>query len=300
MESTPINSTASPNVTNTVFINKNSKNDIEIDMRQMYKNMKCVLNFESKKIKKLMLYNYLNDEINSIFYDTVGKDNFDELDKVINSSPPSRLLLLLPPNASLLSPSLLRLRETIKKNHEKILSLHHIFLSDFADFTAEFPFFKDKISQNHIRLPLCVLSKILFLGNFVNGKNKKNLEMLHVRSVVSLMAERDKELDAAFGDKYRNFRFVEKNHDEIEFGEVSEWMMEAVNNNDTPILIYDFVGKGVSSSACAAFLMDYKKWPMELCIGYMMKLSSQINNIQPFLYMQLQRYEEKRKKNNVK
>jgi len=44
------------------------------------------------------------------------------------------------------------------------------------------------------------------------------------------MKEPDKELTQAFGDNYRNFKHEEVNHDEIEFGELSDYAIKQITN----------------------------------------------------------------------
>jgi len=145
--------------------------------------------------------------------------------------------------------------------------------------------------KNRIDLPLCAINDILYIGGFINSKNKQTMELLKIKTVVSLMKEPDKELTASFGDNYRNFKHEEAKHDEIEFGDLSDFVSEQINNKNIPVLMYCFSGKTSSLGAAVTVIMKYKKWPLELSMGYVMKLSPTIE-IPSWLYMQLMRYNE--------
>ena len=109
----------------------------------------------------------------------------------------------------------------------------------------------------------------------------------------------DKDLAANFGENYRNFKHEEAKHDEIEFADLSDYVMEQINNKKIPVLIYCFSGKTSSVAAAVSVVMKYKKWPLELSLGYVMKLSPTIE-IPPWLYMQLMRYRETEQINKTK
>ena len=103
----------------------------------------------------MLFYNYINDPIESIIFDC--RTNFD-----IKSFPilknNSRLILILKDNDDLKTSSNLEaIREKIKEN-ENISDLFHIFNTDRID------------------LPLCAINDILYIGGFINSKNKQTLE----------------------------------------------------------------------------------------------------------------------------
>ena len=264
-----------------------------INYQNLYKSMKIIQTLDSKRIKKMLFYNYINDPIESMIFDC--RTNFD-----IKSFPVlknnSRLILILKDNDDIkTSPNLEAIREKIKEN-ENITALFHIFNTDYNDALKTYPFL---FMKNRIDLPLCAINDILYIGGFINSKNKQTLELLKIKTIISLMKEPDKELTSSFGDNYKNFKHEEAKHDEIEFGDLSDFVMEQINNKNTPVLIYCFSGKTSSLGAAVAVIMKYKKWPLELSLGYVIKLSPTIE-IPPWLYMQLMRYNETLKINQTK
>ena len=264
-----------------------------INYQNLYKSMKIIQTLDSKRIKKMLFYNYINDPIESMIYDC--RTNFD-----IKSFPVlknnSRLILILKDNDDIkTSPNLEAIREKIKEN-ENITALFHIFNTDYNDALKTYPFL---FMKNRIDLPLCAINDILYIGGFINSKNKQTLELLKIKTIISLMKEPDKELTSSFGDNYKNFKHEEAKHDEIEFGDLSDFVMEQINNKNTPVLIYCFSGKTSSLGAAVAVIMKYKKWPLELSLGYVIKLSPTIE-IPSWLYMQLMRYNETLKINQTK
>jgi len=271
-----------------------------INYHNLYKSMKIIHTLDSKRIKKMLFYNYINDPIESIIFDCRANINIQSFPKVPNNS---RLILILKDNDDIKSsPNLEPIREKIQEN-ENISALFHIFNTDYNDTLKTYPFL---FMKSRIDLPLCAINDILYIGGFINSKNKQTLELLKIKTIVSLMKEPDKELTASFGDNYRNFRHEEAKHDEIEFGDLSDFVNEQINNKNTPVLIYCFSGKTSSLGAAVAVIMKYKKWPLELSLGYVMKLSPTIE-IPSWIYMQLMRYNEiqqinidKAKNNNLK
>ena len=264
-----------------------------INYQNLYKSMKIIQKLDSKRIKKMLFYNYINDPIESMIYDC--RSNFD-----IKSFPVlknnSRLILILKDNDDIkTSPNLEAIREKIKEN-ENITALFHIFNTDYNDALKTYPFL---FMKNRIDLPLCAINDILYIGGFINSKNKQTLELLKIKTIISLMKEPDKELTSSFGDNYKNFKHEEAKHDEIEFGDLSDFVIEQINNKNTPVLIYCFSGKTSSLGAAVAVIMKYKKWPLELSLGYVIKLSPTIE-IPSWLYMQLMRYNEILKINQTK
>ena len=278
------------------MLSKSTNNEAfgSINYHDLYKSMKAVHTLDSKRIKKMLFYNYINDSIESIIFDCRNLENFPNFPKIKNS----RLILILKDNEDLkTSKDLEIIRDKIRSN-EDIKGLFHIFESDYNDALKTYPFL---LMKNIIKLPLCAVNDILYIGGFINSKNKQTLQLLKVKTVVSLMKEPDKELTQEFGDNYRNFRHEEANHDEIEFGDLSDYIMEQINNKKTPVLIYCFSGKTSSLAGAVPVIMKYKKWPLELSTGYVMKLSPTIE-IPSWLYTQLMRYnenEENKKKSEM-
>jgi hypothetical protein len=264
-----------------------------INYQELYKSMKMVHTLDSKRIKKMLLYNYLNDSINSIIFDCRDIKNLQNFPNIPNNS---RLILILKDNEDLkTSKDLTEIRDKIRSN-EQISGLFHIFNNDYNDTLKSYPFL---FMKNRIDLPLCAIPDTLYIGGFINSKNKQTIQLLKIKTIVSLMKEPDKELTQAFGDNYRNFRHEEANHDEIEFGELSDYIMKQISNKQVPVLLYCFSGKTSSIAGAVSVIMKFKKWPLELSLGYAMKLSPTIE-VPSWLYMQLMRYVEIDKINQIK
>lgn len=264
-----------------------------INYQELYKSMKMVHTLDSKRIKKMLLYNYVNDSINSIIFDCRDIKNLKNFPNIPNNS---RLILILKDNEDLkTSKDLAEIRDKIRSN-EQISGLFHIFNNDYNDTLKSYPFL---FMKNRIDLPLCAIPDILYIGGFINSKNKQTIQLLKIKTIVSLMKEPDKELTQAFGDNYRNFRHEEANHDEIEFGELSDYIMKQISNKQIPVLLYCFSGKTSSIAGAVSVIMKFKKWPLELSLGYAMKLSPTIE-VPSWLYMQLMRYVETDKLNQAK
>ena len=264
-----------------------------INYQNLYKSMKIIQTLDSKRIKKMLFYNYINDPIESMIFDCRANFDIKSFPAVKNNS---RLILILKDNDDIkTSPNLEAIREKIKEN-ENITALFHIFNTDYNDALKTYPFL---FMKNRIDLPLCAINDILYIGGFINSKNKQTLELLKIKTIISLMKEPDKELTSSFGDNYKNFKHDEAKHDEIEFGDLSDFVIEQINNKNTPVLIYCFSGKTSSLGAAVAVIMKYKKWPLELSLGYVIKLSPTIE-IPSWLYMQLMRYNETLKINQTK
>ena len=264
-----------------------------INYQNLYKSMKIIQTLDSKRIKKMLFYNYINDSIESIIFDCRNNFNIQSFPNIPNNS---RLILILNDKDDIkTSPNLESIREKIKSN-EHISGLFHIFNIDYNDTLKTYPFL---FMKNRIDLPLCAINDILYIGGFINSKNKQTLELLKIQTIVSLMKEPDKELTAKFGDNYRNFKHEEAKHDEIEYGDLSDFVIEQINNKNIPVLLYCFSGKTSSLGAAVAIIMKYKKWPLELSLGYIMKLSPTIE-IPSWLYMQLMRYNEIEQINKTK
>ena len=75
--------------------------------------------------------------------------------------------------------------------------------------------------------------------------------------------------------------------------------MKQISNKQVPVLLYCFSGKTSSIAGAVSVIMKFKKWPLELSLGYAMKLSPTIE-VPSWLYMQLMRYVETDKINQTK
>lgn len=256
-----------------------------INYQELYKSMKIVHTLDSKRIKKMLFYNYINDPIESIIFDCRNQNNLKNFPNTPNNS---RLILILNDNEDLKKSKDLEIVRDKIRNNEQISGLFHIYNTDYNDTLKTYPFL---FMKNRIDLPLCAIKDLLYIGGFINSKNKQTIEFLKIKTMVSLMKEPDKELSKAFGDNYRNFKHEEINHDEIEYGELSDYIIKQINNKQIPVLIYCFSGKTSSLAAAISVIMKYKNWPLELSMGYVMKLSPSIE-IPSWLYTQLMRYRE--------
>ena len=264
----------------------------EINMKEMYQQTKQRMNLDSRQIKKMMLYNYINDSIETVIFDCRNKENLKNFPEIKQNS---RLILILNDNENLKnSDNLKEISEKIKESDNISKGLYHIINSDYDLFLKDYPYLNINNLDN-IHLPLCVLNNILYIGNFINSKNKKTLSLLKFKTIISLMKEPDKELGDLLGSNYRNFKHEESNHDEIDYNEIYDFISEEISNNNIPILIYCFSGQSGSIASAIAFLMKYKKWSIEFSIGYLMKISPTIN-IPSWLYTQLLRFNDYEKK----
>lgn len=267
-----------------------------IEFKEMYRNTKKRMSLESKPIKRMLLYNYLNDGISTLIIDCRSKTenkllSSQILDSKYKVEDNSRVIVILSDTDELLfTKQLTNLREYIK-NEDKITNgLFTMKEIDYNDFLKSNQYYLTEKSLYERKLPLCVINDKLYMGSFISSKNKVNLGLLGIKSIISLMAEDDKDFAQYFGDHYRNFKHEEVNHDEIDFNSIIEFMVKEIDESEgnTPMLIYCFSGQSVSIAVCAAYIMASKKWSFEFSIGYMMKLSPQIK-IPPWLFSQLQR-----------
>lgn len=274
-----------------------------IDFKEMYSNAKKRITLKSKAIKRMLLYNYLNDDIPSLIIDCRPKAtnkllSSQELDSKYKTANGCRIILILSDTDNLLSSQhLTNLREFIK-NEDKITNgLFTIKESDYNDFLNSHKWYLTEKMVYERRLPLCVINDKLYMGSFIISKNKVNLGLLGIKSVISLMAEDDKDFVQFYGEHYRNFKHEEVNHDELDFNSIIEYIVTEIDETKehTPMLIYCFSGQSASIAVCAAYLMATRKWSSEFAIGYMMKLSPKVN-IPSWILAQLQ----KLKLNNFK
>lgn len=264
----------------------------EINYNEMYKATKQRMSFDSKKIKQMLLYNYINDEIDNIIIDC----RKDIKIPAQNTKKNFRLILILNDHENIKdSKNLESVRNYIKNEDNINKGIYHIFNTDYTQFCKDYSFYNDNLPNiEPFHLPLCVLNNILYIGNFINSKNKKTISLLKPKCMISFMKEQDKELQTLYGGHYRNFQHEEANHDEVEFEEVFQFIKEEIESKNTPILMYCFSGKSASVATATAFIMKYKNWPLEFSIGYMMKLSPMIQ-LPSWLYTQLQRINSEKK-----
>ena len=154
-----------------------------INYQELYKSMKIVHTLDSKRIKKMLFYNYINDPIESIIFDTRNRNNLNNFPVIPTNS---RLILILKNNEDIkTSKDLQFLREKIR-NNEQISGLFHIFEADFADAMKTYPFL---FMKNRIDLPLCAINDILYIGGFINSKNKQTIQLLKIKTMVLILKE---------------------------------------------------------------------------------------------------------------
>ena len=108
-----------------------------INYQNLYKSMKIIQTLDSKRIKKMLFYNYINDPIESMIFDCRANFDIKSFPAVKNNS---RLILILKDNDDIkTSPNLEAIREKIKEN-ENISALFHIFNTDYNDALKTYPF----------------------------------------------------------------------------------------------------------------------------------------------------------------
>ena len=138
----------------------------EINMKEMYQQTKQRMNLDSRQIKKMMLYNYINDSIETVIFDCRNKENLKNFPEIKQNS---RLILILNDNENLKnSDNLKEISEKIKENDNISKGLYHIINSDYDLFLKDYPYLNINNLDN-IHLPLCVLNNILYIGNFINS-----------------------------------------------------------------------------------------------------------------------------------
>lgn len=291
-----------------------------IDYEKMYKNMRSRASLESKAIKKMMFYNYLNDNIPSVVIDC-RKDyeqnkkiengvlinsfhisNFSALGVTIKSG--FRLILILEDTQDLkTSEELEKIRLYIKEEDKIEKGVYFIKNANYQDFCENFKCFliydnsdTFQINLARTKFPYLILDNLIYIGNFFNSKNLHQMKCLKINSVICLLKEEDTELKKMLP----NFNFVsvdEENHSEIDFHEILDIIESEISSNKNPILIYCFSGQTVSLAVGIAFLMKSKKFSLEFATAYMMKICSDLK-IPTWLYTQLQRLDLKKIKEN--
>ncbi len=170
------------------------------------------------------------------------------------------------------------LREFIK-NTTSINSIFTINEENFINFQKRFSFyFLDLVKATEIQrnvaasnFPIMVLDDLLFLGNFLNSKNKYQIDHLGLKTIVSLLKEKDEILENNFENVFF-FSCDECTHGTIGFSEILECVLEQINEKETPVLIYCFSGQTISVAVCIAVLMRLKKWSLMFSTAYMMKI----------------------------
>ncbi len=277
----------------------------EINFKKLYDATKQRITYETKPIKKLLFYNYINDDINTLIVDCRNTPiNYPSINTSDNkvAKIAYRIIFIVRDNANIKTDSELESARNYLRDHDELtLGIFTIFETNYKEFIVDYPFMSDvnysSISNYcNFHLPICVLNKIIYVGGFINSKNKKNLSLLGIKTVVSIMGENDKELSDMFGENYRNFENDESIHDEVEFTDITDFIMEQISKNQTPVLVYCFSGKSSSLAAIAAFLMVFKKWPLQFAVGYVLKLSPSLD-MPSWLFTQLARWDSNKQEN---
>jgi len=276
---------------------------------------------EFKQIKKLSLYNYINDGINTTIIDC-RKDlielqskeggylqdiniykygiesNTDKLN--IKTGSNSRLILIFDEDQILQSSQeLFSLKDYIRKEDKIDRGIFIIKNSSYQEFLSEYNFFlKSPTTTDMLEIqlasttfPLMIIDKFIYLGNILNSKNLNQLNKLKIKSIFSFLSEEDRDLSRVFAN-YHIFPVNEQNHSEIEFSEVID-LIDTEKDVNSPILIYCFSGQSVSPAVCIAYLMKFKKWSLVFSTAYVMKICPNFK-VPSWLYTQLQRIDIKK------
>jgi protein-tyrosine phosphatase len=285
-----------------------------IDFSNLLENTKKKINLESKQIKKISFYNYLNDNIPNIIIDcrvnfpehqlkeggfireSYTIKNMPNIDDS-NIKPGSRIILIMDDNQDLkISEELEVVRKYITSEDKIEKGIFVIKNSDFQEFLKDYYFFtvnenSDTITKNlaETRYPLIVQDKFIYTGNFFNSKNIYQCKNLKIGSVISLLNEEDQQLKKISPNTHF-FPTDEQGHSEVDFSEIIDIIDMEKEKGKTPILIYCFSGQSLSLAVCIAYLMKTKKWSLQFATGYMMKICPHFN-IPAWLYTQLQRFE---------
>ena len=261
-----------------------------IDFNNMLKETKKRISLDYKQIKKMSLYNFLNDNVRNIIIDCrseyESKQNIeggklrDSFNIDLNltgyeSKENSRLILIIDNEKNLKTDEDLSVIRKFIENEEKIeKGIFVIFDSDYQKFVKDFDFFLLNDDSNDLKLqlsktnfPLMILDNLLYTGNFLNSKNFHQINNLRIGSIISLLNEEDIELKKNFKNSY----FIEANeqtHSEIDFLDIIDSIEIEIEKKNTPILIYCFSGQSISLAVCIAFLMKSKKWSIEFATGF--------------------------------
>lgn len=283
--------------------------DQPIDIKKTYEATKKRMSLETKIIKSMSIYNFLNDTLPNLFIDC--RDNFEEkfkLEKecyILNSfvlkkfpyttvkiKPDTRLVLIMNEKQSLKEDKELeKLREYIK-NENNIKELY--VTNDYSKFTEKYPYLliNDNSSKEELLLaqtnyPIMILDDLLYIGSFFNSKNLTQIEKLGIKTIVTLAANPDTELKKKF-ENLEHFEVDEEGHGEIDYLDIIFHLQCEIEKKNTPIMIYCFSGKSVSVAVIIAFLMRFKKWPLQLATGFLLKLVPNCN-LPAWLFSQLSR-----------
>jgi hypothetical protein len=263
--------------------------------KELYTQIKMRLEIQSKSIKFHSFYNYLNDGLKNVIIDCRLNNNNEKekligIEKLNNFSSNNfndrkfnykfRLILIIENDCDIKNDKNFEgLREFIKTNNNIIL-IFNINRENFSLFKNKFPIFflREESQEMDIErivaqstFPLLILDNILYLGNYLNSRNKSQLNCLGVKSIISLL----KEEDIILKENFENYFFIETdevNHGNLEFYDVIEIVENQIKENNTPILIYCFSGQTLSVAASIAILMKIKKWNLMLASAYMMKI----------------------------
>lgn len=281
----------------------------------LYKLVKMRMDIEHKSIKFHNFYNFLNDGVSNLIIDcrTSQDDEYSKQGrKLVNSydlkifsfddykeqksSHFIRLILIIDDKCDIKTDTALENLRSFIKDYNNINSIYTIFNENFINFQAKFSFYflneysaieLDKTIANS-NFPLMILDNTVFLGNYLNSKNKFQLELLGIKTIISLLKEKDDLLESNF-DNYNFFESDEPNHGTIDFLEIVDCAIENINQNNSPILVYCFSGQTISIAVCIALLMKYKNWSLMLSTAYMMKIIPEFK-IPPWLYSQLNKF----------
>ncbi len=266
--------------------------------QELYKIVKMRINLEYKQIKIHNFYNFLNDGLLNLTIDCrkVKNDDLSKEDKyLINSSDLDnfsfdnflngkinnslRLILIIENDCEIKTQENLENLRNFIKECTLINSIYTINEENFINFQKRFNFYflnKDFSSelQKNVAIsnfPIMVLDEILFIGNYLNSRNKYQIDYLNIKTIISLLKEKDEILEKNF-DNHHFFSCDEPNHGTINFNDIVDCVFEQINEKQTPILIYCFSGSTISLAVCITILMKFKKWSLMFSTAYMMKI----------------------------
>jgi hypothetical protein len=281
-----------------------------IDINKMLERSKKRLAFESKSIKKMALYNFLNDGLANLIIDCRKdfENNIKQEGGYIRNSfhmqtiklneialkTPTRLILIMNDSNDLKTDESLDYLRAYIKEQDLIDSIYIINQDDYREFVLKCPFFlinKDsdslKVQIASTSFPLLVIDGIIYTGNFLNSKNIYQLKELDIKCIISMLKEKDFDLHNYFLNTH-HIETDEVGHGEIDFNEAIDLINSEIQASNIPILIYCFSGQSLSIALCIAYLMKTKNWSLEFSTAYMMKIQPNLK-LPSWLYTQLQR-----------
>lgn len=199
---------------------------------------------------------------------------------------------------------LIKLKKILTNNDNdnpsfNLKKINHIFNTDYQEFLHYYPFYilninnKSDLIENYdsilaqTNFPISLIDGILYLGNYFNSKNIKQISLLDIKALICISNE-DKLMKEKFKDNIHFFQYSESNKDQIDFELIYKKFKLELDENFYPILITCFTGKLFSVAVCIFILMKYKKLNVIAATAIIMKYFPKMK-LPNWLYSQLQK-----------